>query len=400
MGGGVEVGDGLLQRVRRNADSGREFAHRVRFRAPCRSVAGLQMRQSAGVEYLTRLALRLAQNRAAHLHESLLGEPRAFVREPAPVAVDCDSERIRPSGHGVRDTQVAGVRSVHVDGGGVATRPLPIGGGAQAERLADSVAGVVGGASRFGALPAGADALGAHFGVRLETAASENDGARADFMRPVPVARLDADDRAGFVRQQTNHGGFVKDWDGGAAAGVGEHPNQSGPGFARAQPDAVGYDGRRARLAARRGWQLPEDALPKHPLNRRARLGDYGLYQALVGVPPRDGGEVVSEIARRVRLHADARGFAIRQIGQERAEVVHAIVDEPKSAAGVRAVAAPLGRGRFLEDEDGHAFIPRGERGAKRGVPAADYEDVAVRGCHAIPPRRFSMSSKTDMPRS
>src|SRR6185437_11752857 len=88
--------------------------------------------------------------------------------------VDHDRERIGVLLELIADREIAKFRRIHLPLHGMAARPVAAWAGADVERHADAVAGVVAGAAHLRHVPARAEIARAHFGVGFETAAGEH----------------------------------------------------------------------------------------------------------------------------------------------------------------------------------------------------------------------------------
>ena len=131
------------------------------------------------------------------------------------------------------------------------------------------------------------------------------------------------------------------------------------------------------------------DALLAHPVERVEASRHQQLAQIGIGAELGDARHVVEELILRVGAEIGAVDFRLREIGDQRLDVVDAVIDDAHGARGEAAVAAGFFVGRGFEHEHGGALLARGERGAIGGVAAADDDDVVLFHAISDPRLRF-----------
>ena len=112
------------------------------------------------------------------------------------------------------------------------------------------------------------------------------------------------------------------------------------------------------------------DALLAHPVERVEAARDEQLAQIGIGAELGDARHVVEELVLRVGAEIGGVDFRLRKIGDQRLDVVDAVIDDAHGARGEAAVAAGFFVGRGFEHEHGGALLARGERCAIGGVAA------------------------------
>ena len=180
------------------------------------------------VEDLRGPALRLAHDGLAELDVGEVAVVLALVDEPLAVEVDHDAEGIGVLLEVVEHPAVAERRRGDVPGDRVAARPVAERDGADVERHADAVAGVVAGAAHAGEVPALAEIAHAHLGVGLEAAAGEHHRLGGDVLVAGLAADGDAGDAAVAVLQQLGRAGAVADLDADLAAALEQELDEAG----------------------------------------------------------------------------------------------------------------------------------------------------------------------------
>jgi hypothetical protein len=102
-------------------------------------------------------------------------------------------------------------------------------------------------------------------------------------------------------------------------------------------------------------------------------LGQVGIA-AILGQPA----HIVEILLLGIGADIDMAQLVLADIGNEPSEVVKAVIDDAKRAAGKSRVAAPrLFRGDFQHQHAG-AVLARRQCSAGRGIAGADDDDVAV----------------------
>src|SRR5690606_22155279 len=165
------------------------------------------------VEDLDRGALGLLHDLAPVLRIRVVAVVRPLVDEALAAQVDDDADRIRVLLEVVEHDPVAERRRADVPGHRVAGGPSPKSLRADVERGLDAVAGVVAAAPDAARLPTGAVIADAHLGIRLETAAGQDDRARGEFLVAVRPHDADPGDRPRAILQQLAQRGRVPDLD-------------------------------------------------------------------------------------------------------------------------------------------------------------------------------------------
>ena len=119
-------------------------------------------------------------------------------------------------------------------------------------------------------------------------------------------------------------------------------------------------------------------ALVAHPVERVEALGDQQLDQIGIGAVLRHARHVVEELVGRVGAEIGLAISCAREIGDQRLDVVDAVIDDADRAGGEAAVAAGLVLGRRFEHQHPGALLLRRQRGAERGVAGADHDHIDV----------------------
>ena len=96
---------------------------------------------------------------------------------------------------------------------------------------------------------------------------------------------------------------------------------------------------------------------------------DQELAQIGIGAELGDARHVVEELILRVGAEIGGVDFGLREIGNQRLDVVDAVVDDAHRARGEAAVAAGFVLGRGFEHQHGGACLARGKRRAKAALP-------------------------------
>jgi hypothetical protein len=169
--------------------------------------------------------------------------------------------------------------------------------------------------------------------------------------------------------------GAVLDIERGHFRVIGElHAKVLGGGIERIQHGAAAAEKERigaakAERAAERG--LKADAMARHPVKDFLRLGNHETRQRLVGLTFGNEKKIVPEFLFRV---GPAQGFGRRVV-----RATH--------VARVAGIAAAIEFRRGLQYQDRGAGAARLDRGAKRGIAAADDQHVpfARQVGHTIP---------------
>ena len=286
----------------------------------------------------------------------------------------------------IADGEIAEFRRVQLPLHGMATRPVAARRGADVERHADAVAGVVTGAAHLGEVPAGSEIARAPFRIGLEAAAGEHHRFGAQFAHVAMLAHAHAFD-AVAVEQQIEPARRIADVDAALFRRRGEHIDQ-----ARAAAD--GFDGEPApelelaldleRLAAID--RNEPHALVAHPVERVEALGDEQLDQIGIGAVLRNPRHVVIELVGGVSAEIGGFDLGRRKIGDQRLDVVDAVIDDADRARGEAAVAAGffLGR-RFAHDDAGAGFLCR-QRRAERRIAGTDHDHIRNLIWHFLAP--------------
>jgi len=115
-----------------------------------------------------------------------------------------------------------------------------------------------------------------------------------------------------------------------------------------------------------------------HPLDRGARLGDQRSHQLAIRIFPGHLEKVVPEIVGGVRGHGGAGLVAIARLVEETSQVADPLMREAEPPSRERTVPALLGLRRLFEDDDPRSPVAGGKGSTERGVPSADYYDIAL----------------------
>ena len=189
------------------------------------------------------------------------------------------------------------------------------------------------------------------FDVGLEPAGRGDEGGRAH-RRSAPAPRATVADRnVPSAMSRSTDFGVVLDLD----------PQPFGGEIKRVQHRAAaaeeeGVGAAEAERAAER--RLPAHALLDDPGQDLLRLADHETGELLVGMAARDPQKVVPELVLGVRAGEDLGGAVVG--------AAH--------VAGVAGVAAAIELGRGFQHDHGRARAPGADRGAQRGVAAADHQ--------------------------
>ena len=128
------------------------------------------------------------------------------------------------------------------------------------------------------------------------------------------------------------------------------------------------------RLAAEP--QLKAHALVAHPQCRLEAAADQDLGQigvaAILGQPA----HVVEILRLVISAEIDVGELVVVDVGDQPREVVTAVIDDAKGAAGKGRVAALLILGGDFEHQHRGTVLPRRECGAGRGIAGPDHDHV------------------------
>src|SRR5262249_31729679 len=141
------------------------------------------------------------------------------------------------------------------------------------------------------------------------------------------------------VVDERERAGLVADFDAALLRGFGQHLNEAGAaadGFDREAAPELELAVDLERLAA-----LDRDeahALLTHPVQRVEAAGDQKLDQVGIGAVLRDARHVVEELVGGVGAEIGLLDFLFGQVGDQRLDVVDAVVDHADRARGEAAV--------------------------------------------------------------
>ena len=329
------------------------------------------------IEDLPGELARLLQHHAAVFRISVVAEIGAFVDEALAGGVDQDAERIGVLLELIADGEIAELRRIHFPLHGVAARPVAARRGADIDRHADAVAGVVSGCRAPSRDPS----------PGRDSACAIPDWPRSRRRPAPPIWRAIRAPRRSAARARPRRG-CRRTTDRGRASNSGFRCRASSPTSVcmcdEARAAADGLDGEPApelELAVDLE-RLPAvdrnepHALLAHPVQRIEALGDQKLDQIGIGAVLRDARHVVEELIGGVG--AEIRGFDFRgrEVGHQRLDVVDAVIDDADRARGEAAVAAGLVLRRRLAHHDLGALLLRRQRRAKRRIAGADNNHI------------------------
>jgi hypothetical protein len=121
----------------------------------------------------------------------------------------------------------------------------------------------------------------------------------------------------------------------------------------------------------------PAQTLVLHPHDGGTRALDEELRHVDVGSPLGHPHEVVVKLVLGVGGDDDGPRLFLRDVGQDIApQVLEPLVGEAESARGEERVAAPLGLRRLLDHQHRRPRLPRGQRGAQRGIASPDHHHI------------------------
>ena len=277
----------------------------------------------------------------------------------------------------VADAAVAEGGSVQVPGNGVTAAPVATGAGAGVQRHPQAIAGVVLCAPHLGQIPVRAQVTSAHFGVRLEAATGEHHrphrqlrvAARALHPQPGDAAR------AAHLKSQSLR--LVTHLNAGA-----ERQLKKPVGKARAATDGfchqsapeTPYAADRERLAA--VHEHPADAALTQPAHRWQGFFHQHIRQSCICQPFGHAHQVALKFGGAVAPDVDRLDFGGGKVGDQRADVLQAVVREAEGGAREVGIAAAQVLRRFLQDQHTRSRLAGGKRRAEGGIAGAGDDDV------------------------
>ena len=108
---------------------------------------------------------------------------------------------------------------------------------------------------------------------------------------------------------------------------------------------------------------------------------DEQLHESGIGAVLGQAEEVVEVLRPRVGAEVGAGDLLVSEFG-DLPEIVDPVEGEAHDAAGESAVATRLRFRGALEDDHAGAVLPRGQRGAERGVAGSHHDDVVLGAIH------------------
>ena len=266
------------------------------------------------------------------------------------------------------------------------SRPVAVGLGADVERHADAVAGVVAGAAHVAPAPSRGRGTARASPVRLEAAAGEHHGPARDLSEAArPMADHRAD-RPAPVEQELARPLGVVNLDADGVGALVERLDEAGAAADRLDRHAAEEVVPVADLVGLAPeHQDPADALLPHPHDGGTGAADEVVREVGVGQPLGEPHDVVEVLALGIGRQLDRLGLPLRHVGDDvAADVLEALVGEAEPARGEERIAAALGLGRLLEDEHARPRLARRQRRAQRCIAPAHHHQVVLRsarGC-------------------
>ena len=118
------------------------------------------------------------------------------------------------------------------------------------------------------------------------------------------------------------------------------------------------------------------DAAAHQPVHGVGAVLDQRLGEIGIDVVLRDAAEIVEILLRGVFAEIGARDVGVAEIGHDAFDVLRAVMHHAEAATGKPGIAAALFFRRALEQYDPGAPLCRRQRGAQRGIAAADNDNI------------------------
>src|SRR5271165_1065262 len=329
----------------------------------------------------------LVQDLAAVFGVGVAVEIEPLVEETLAAGVDDDAERVIVLLEAVADIEVAKGRRVEIPGDGMRAGPVPGDGSAEVERHLQPLAGVETRAAHLGEVPVGPEISGPHLGIGLEAAAGEDHRLGAQVMNAAPMAHPHALDAA-VALQETDRRGLVEHSDPVMRGARVQRLHQ----FLAAAPDMAGETAPEFELAVdpKRLPAEPEletDALAAHPHAGLEAIADQDLGHVRVAAELGEATHIVEILLLGVGPEIDVPEFGLVHVRDQLREILTAVIDDAKRAAGEGGVAAARLLGGDLQHQHPGAVLLRRQCGASRGIARPDDDDVelfAPEGFHGL----------------
>ena len=346
-------------------------------------VLGIQQIENLGVEELPGALPGLFQHRLAVLGIGVIAKIPAFVDEAPALRINHDAEKVADLAVmfalAVGDVQIAVFLHLPIHGRGVGAAVAAVPRGAELQRHAQAVAGIVRRAAHPRGNPVLAHEFAAQFPAGFEAAAGQNDRRGVQSLRrAIGRPRLHARDPLPLDQQFAGRAGVLD----AAAQAFEGRPfglEQADALVVRAQGQTAPED--KAALlfeGLARVDRLELDLVLGQPVQGGQRFSDQDFLFPAQGPAVVEIAQVVAKLRGRVAAEIGARQARIAGIEQQRQQILPALVGKAHGAGGVLGVAAGHGRRRFFDDL--HPGAPFGGRdaGAQGGIARADHDNVDV----------------------
>ncbi len=255
-------------------------------------------------------------------------------------------------------------------------RPVAVHRRPQIERHLQPLAGVEARAAHLGEVPVRPEIARPHLGVGLEPAAGQHHRFRPQIAQPAAMAHPHAFDAA-VAGQQRHRRGLVQHRD-AVARGAGVQRLDQ---FLAAAPDVAGEPAPEFELAVDAERLAAEAELKAHALLAHPQPGlkaaadqDFGQVgvAAILGHPS----HVVEILLLGVGAEIDVAQLGLVHVGDQPRQILAAVVDDAKGAAGKGGVAAALILGGDFEHQHRGPVLARRQRRAAGGVAGPDHDHI------------------------